>query len=491
MPGHLSSLLWALAATAMGAVPSAADLPPGFVTVKSCGAVGDGSADDTAAFQRALDQAATTGGTVLVDPVEPGRGYVITRTVRVRQGTSLIGAVTGMPFIAWEGVPRAIQTGPVILARPAPDQYTGERKQPLFQLEGGCTIRGLYILYDQQPWPSDAEFDDPASPYHYETLEDLCARFIPEHVAPLGPTLAVSPGVASTTIEDITCGRYRDFCYMPAGGKVFVERCYLFGYGRALAVRESRDTIRIRGIHIVPNVEGPISWQHAKLQAAITAQPGNIAFDFGSVDGYTVEDVVVFLAHTGMKIGATEARPFVDPVTGEQVAFRWGNAPWGSVHAMKLDNVVVGFHLCNGTILPNQLSNIMCHQSIAPTETFASTEGPLGAQAAVWVEPEFAGGVLQVSNLALSSFAPRNVVATGQMVQQANGRAFLMDCPAGLPPQDFADRTSAHIEISGLVVSNIPDAQLFAASEGTVSTVRYRGFVHNGVAREDGELGQP
>ena len=37
---------------------------PGAVSVKSCGAVGDGQTDDTAAFQSALDQAAACGGPV-------------------------------------------------------------------------------------------------------------------------------------------------------------------------------------------------------------------------------------------------------------------------------------------------------------------------------------------------------------------------------------------------------------------------------------------
>jgi len=463
--------------------------PPlaGLVSVRDHGAVGDGVTDDTDAFQAAIDEAAATGAAVLVEPVPAGKGYVLTHTVTLKQGVSLIGSLAGMPFIAWEGVPREVQTGPVILARPRAAEHEGERKAPLFLLEGGNTLRGLYILYDRQPWPSDAEFDAPDSPYAYASLEELTQRFIPEHVAPCGPTIEIRPGVASTTIEDITCARYRDFLYTGAGGKIVISRCYLFGYGRAFAIREAKDVVRISEIHIVPNVEGPISWHHAKLQAAITASPANTAFDFGSVDGYSVSDVAVFLCHTGFRLGASEASPFIDPATGERVTHRWGLGPWGSMHNIKLDNCVVGFDCINGTILPNQLTNIMVHASIDTPARFAAADGEVARQAAFLIEPGFVGATLQVANLSLSSFAPMNVVATGRMVAEANGRAFLVDCPPA-EKVDFAVRNTAQVEVFGLVVSNIPETHLVAAEAGTTPAIRVRGFVHNGVPKEDGPL---
>ncbi len=460
---------------------------PGVVSVRSHGAVGDGLTDDTAAFQSAIDEAAATGACVAVDPVGPGGGYALTHTVTLRRGVSLIGSPAGMPFIAWEGVPREIQTGPVILARPRREDYEGERKAPLFLLQGGNTLRGLYILYDQQPWPSDEEFAAPGSPYAYPTLEELAERFIPDHVAPCGPTIEIQPGVASTTIEDVTCARYRDFLYTAAGGKIIVHRCYLFGYGRAFAIREARDVVRISEVHIVPNVEGPISWQHAMLHAAITSSASNTAFDFGSVDGYSIADATVFLCHTGFRLGASEASPFLDPVTGGAVSCRWGQGPWGSMHNVKLDNCVVGFDCITGTILPNQLTNVMVHASIDATERFGAPEAGIARQAAFLLEPDFRGATLQIANLSLSSFAPRNVVATGRMVGEANGRAFLLDCP-GADRVDFANRETACIEIFGLVISNIPETHLLAVAPGTEPSIRVRGFVHNGAPREDGAL---
>lgn len=461
---------------------------PGVFSVRSFGAIGDTVADDTSSFQAAIDEAFKTGGTVFVDPVSPGQGYVLTHTVILKQGVSLVGSFAGMPFIAWEGVPRKMQTGPVILARPASAEYVGPEKKPLFQMEGGNTLRGLYILYDQQPWPSDEEFDREGSLFYHKTLEEITSGFIKDHVMPYGPTITVRPGVASTTIEDITCGRYWDFFYTAAGGKIVIRRCYLYGYNRAFALREARDVVRISEIHIVPNIEEPISWQHAKLHAAITARPENIAFDFGSVDGYSVNDVAVFLCHTGFKLGATEGQPLLDPQTGEKASFPWGLGPWGSMQNVKLDNCVVGVDCVNGTILPNQLSNIMVHVSIDTPERFHSTQGDLARQAAFVLGPGFVGATLQINNLSLSSFSPLRVVATGKMVHEANGRAFLLDCPPMKEPKDYAQRQDAHVEIFGLVVSNIPDSHLYAVAEGTRSSVRMRGFVHNGVNREDCEF---
>lgn len=443
--------------------------------VRAFGAKGDAKTDDTAAFQRALDAAARNGDTVWVDPVAAGGGYVLTHRVVLPRGTSLIGAPAGMPFIAWEGTPRKVQTGAVILARPAPSEYSGKTKAPLFELSGGNTVRGLYILYDRQPWPSDREFEDPKSSYHYATAEERRTRFLAEHVKPYGPTFTIRPGVASTTIEDITCGRYWDFFAVSGCGKVFIQRCYLYGYRRTFALREARDTVRFEGIHVVPNVEEPISWQHAMLHEIITAQEDNVVFDFGSVDGYSINDVVVFLAHTGMRLGTSKRRPFRDDLTGETVVHPWGQAPWGSVHNLKLDNVAVGLDCVLGTILPNQFSNCMVHVSIDPHDAFPAEGAATARQAAVLLEPGFGGGTLQFSNLSISSFAPRNVVASGAMVQQANGRAFLADTP---------DRLACVI-VNGLVMSNIPASHLFARTEGARVYVRLIGWTRDGEPQPD------
>ncbi|MBI3921587.1 MAG: hypothetical protein HY318_09240 [Armatimonadetes bacterium] len=484
-----SSKTWVLAvALSVGLTVSLeAATMPGTYNITDFGAKGDGRHDDTPAFRRAVAEAAKVGGCVLLPPVVPGGGYVLTGTVRLEPGVSLIGALAGMPFIAWEGVPREMQRGAVILARPRKEDYEGEKKQPLFELLGGNTVRGLYILYDQQPWPSDKELEASTSPYRYDTFEQFRSRFVAEHAKPYGPTF-YSRHAPSVTIEDITCGRYYDFCVFHLAGKVFIERCYLYGYKRAFAIKHGPDTIRFRGIHVVPNVERSISHEHSKLHAAITACDDNVAFDFGAVDGYSVEDVVVFLAHTGFKLGASEASPFFDPVENSRESFSWGKGPWGSIQNVKLDNVALGFHCVTGTILPNQLQNLMVHVSIPSDQKVQTGSGQVARQAAFFVEPGFAGATLTVHNLSISSFAPTNVLAGAQMVQRANGRAFLIDCPGYPDRVDYAERKQACFDIFGLVLSNIPSTHFLAVTPGTTPDVRVVGFTHNGVRQADGAL---
>lgn len=458
---------------------------PGLFPVRAYGAVGDGAADDTEAFRRAAQAAAEVGGTVVVEPVRGGAGYVLSGTVDLPPGVSLVGAPAGMPFFVWEGVPRERQAGPVILARPREEDYRGERRRPLFELGGGNTVRGLYVLYDEQPWPSDEEVQAPDSPYHYDSFEAFRERFVAEHARPYGPTFH-GRHAASVTIEDITCAGYWDFCVFDLAGKLFVERCYLYGYKRAFAIEHGPDTVRLRGIHLVPNVSTAISWQHSWLQAAIAWQEDNIAFDFAAVDGYSVSDVVVFLVHTGFRLGADEAAPFVNPVSGSRTALEWGRGPWGSIENVKLDNVCVGFDCLTGTILPNQLQNVMVHVSLPAARPIETTGGTVARQAAILVEPGFAGATLQIGNLLLSSFAPTRVCQGAQMVGQANGRAFLLTCPGLDEPRDYADRRATHVMIGNLSVTNIDTAHLLGTGPGNRATVHATTFVHNGVAKEWG-----
>jgi hypothetical protein len=454
------------------------------LSVRAFGALGDGVTDDTTAFQKALDAAGETGAAVCIDPVAPGLGYVLTHTVRLPPGTSLIGAPAGMPFFLWEGVPRAKQRGCVVLARPAEEQYRGETRQPLFELGGGNTVRGLYILYDQQPWPSDADLERPDTLYPYAGFEAFRERFVADHARPYGPTF-YGAHAASVTLEDITCHGYWDFVLFKVAGKVFIERIYLYGYGRAFALQEGPDTVRIRGIHLVPNVSTAISWQHSRLHAAIVWRPENTAFEFGAVDGYTVSDVVAFLVHTGFRLGASAERPFANPVTGEHFVTPWGRGPWGSVENAKLDNVAVGFDAVTGTILPNQMHNVMVHVSLPTAERLSSDGGEVARAAAFVIGPGFAGATLQVANLAVSSFAPTRVLAGAQMVQQSNGRVFLLACPGDDRPLDYADRRRAHLEINGLVLSNVPANQVLGQTPDNRAELRVTGFIHNGVRNAD------
>jgi len=114
-----------------------------------------------------------------------------------------------------------------------------------------------------------------------------------------------------------------------------------------------------------------------------------------------------------------------------------------------------------------------------------TTQGEVPRQTAFFVRPQFAGAVFQAQNLALSSFNPQRVLSTGALVHESGGRAFLLDCPTGMPMMDYAHREKAYLEIMGSVISNIPESHFFAATQGTESEVGLRGLVHNGRAIPD------
>ena len=59
----------------------------GVTDVKAFGAKGDGKADDTAAIQAAIDGLPEAGGTVSLPP-----GTYMVKGLRLRSGTSLVGA---------------------------------------------------------------------------------------------------------------------------------------------------------------------------------------------------------------------------------------------------------------------------------------------------------------------------------------------------------------------------------------------------------------
>ncbi len=474
------------------------------VSVRTYGARGDGVHDDTAAFGQALSAAAKSGGVVRVPSVGPGRGYVISGTLTIPAGVSLVGSPAGFANNAWAAfsMPESILVGAKILARPKPDDYTGAKKRPLFELPGGSTVRGLYILYDQQPWPSDEEFADAASPFHYPDYASARRLFLRQHVKPYGPTFYVTgPNVV---IEDIVCDRYYDFFVQARGGRTYVDRVSLYGYRCGFAYRECLDVNRLSRVHLVPNV-GPAcpgkalpGKTYTWIYGIIASSADNVGVHVARSDGYVFRDLMFFGVHTALRLGASRDYPLHDTVEGveayeqeaSQVRHGFGSSyvaqgPWGSVSELTADLCAVGVHLVWPTPLTNRLTNVIVHTGITDDRSFlvpGKDASPIGRQAAVLVESSHSvtnniGIVpaLLICNLSVGSFHdPGRFGPAAADASRCRGRAFLVD-------GDVA------IEIANAQINSpyTEDSTIAFGPAASKATLRIRGLLRTGNACPD------
>ncbi len=123
------------------------------LNVKDFGAVGDGKTDDTAAFQKALDQAGNAGGGIVNVPTG---SYRIDGTLVIPGSVTLLGTYR-VPPLAGSAGPEGMR-GSALLA------YAGrgsENGDPFIRLAGNCaTVAGLIISY-----PEWKQSDVPPVPY--------------------------------------------------------------------------------------------------------------------------------------------------------------------------------------------------------------------------------------------------------------------------------------------------------------------------------------
>ena len=212
------------------------------VLVTDFGALGDGVHDDTPAFVAAVAAVASTAGCVGVPAAELGAGYVLTGTVSLPNGVQIVGNLAGAPSPPWAfGAPGDFNTtgGSRILARPAvrrrrPGGTATVPGRPLFELTAGCVVRGLEIIYDEMPFPTDDEIlgDDMTSPFHYANFTEAHAGFLSDHVYSLGvgPTFYITEGTLEVTrahcCRAFTVARVRAACMLDLPidktGSVFV-----------------------------------------------------------------------------------------------------------------------------------------------------------------------------------------------------------------------------------------------------------------------------
>ena len=132
----------------------------GFFNVKAFDARGDGTTDDTAGIQAALDEAGNKGGHVYLPPAK----YLVTGSLQVPPGVSVIGAAQ-MPQYSDP------LKGTIVLATGGRDD---EEAPALFEMGSNCSVSGLTVYYPEQvaddihpyPWTFHLQGKD-------STLENL------------------------------------------------------------------------------------------------------------------------------------------------------------------------------------------------------------------------------------------------------------------------------------------------------------------------------
>jgi len=143
--GGIGALVLAGACLVIGGVAMAAET--GFWNVRDFGAAGDGKADDTAAFQKALDTAAAGGGGTVRAPA--GK-YLIKGTLRVPAAVTLEGTFTAPPShpgVRDRGHAKPGDAGTCLLAVAGEGSEEGD---PFISLTHNATLKGVVIFYPNQ-----------------------------------------------------------------------------------------------------------------------------------------------------------------------------------------------------------------------------------------------------------------------------------------------------------------------------------------------------
>jgi hypothetical protein len=233
---------------------------PAVLNVRDFGAAGDGKADDTKAFQRAMDAAGRAGGDLVFVP----RG-------RYR----IEGRLSVPKDVVLEGVFRAPQArtqnrGSCLLA------YAGRGKpdaKPFLTLGENGTLHGLTIYY-----PEQTSAKDPA-PYPW-TVRQVADN------ASIVDVLIVNPWQA------VDCGTV-------VGGRHYIRGLYAQPLHRGLLIDNCYDVGRVQDVHFWP-------FWHGGRDAMTFLQKSAVAFEIGRTDWQYMQNCFCIWYRVGFRFFAGE-----------------------------------------------------------------------------------------------------------------------------------------------------------------------------------------
>ena len=240
----------------------------GYFSVTDFGAVGDGTTDDTDAFQNALNHVGGTGGGAVF---VPARTFAIKGTLVVPSATVLRGS-NEYPFRSWGTSNTTL--GTTLLAFASAGNSSGD---PFIFLSGAnAGVMGMSIFYPEQD------------------IAAVIPMVFPPTIMGSGDNVAVQNMLLVNPYFGIDfathpCGRHliRGVYGQPLSVGIRVDQCYDIG--------------RISTVHFwpfwAPLGSGACNWQHLNA----------VSLDLQRTDWEIVEDVFSFGYHIGMRFSKSAA----------------------------------------------------------------------------------------------------------------------------------------------------------------------------------------
>jgi len=270
------------AASASGTSPAPEPPTLGEFNVLEFGAVGDGKADNTPAFQRALTAAEGIGGVVRIPPGQ----FRFDRTIAIPAGTTLEGSWRGPHY-------PDPHKGTMLLVYAGRDQ---ESADPFVTLASNSTIKGVSVYYPEQK-PTDIR------PY-------------PWTISVRGNRSSVIDIAMANSYNALDCGTHNNAAH-------YLRNLNITALRRGVFVDRVYDIGRMENIHIHPSEWDSLgTFSRGDEEALSKFLLGNLeGFIIGKCDWSYMFDCFVILAKVGFRFIPLQLEPGKD----------LGQAPQGNI----------------------------------------------------------------------------------------------------------------------------------------------------------------